>query len=259
MKVKRLVIFMLLLMLGLSSALSAQVTLKNGQLLYKVGGAEKKFDLGEGALMTVAGSDLVFAYVDEAEALSAAKRNPGLLFFDKAGRLVGVYEGIDGFDPTMCSAASLSPGGKTLALDNGTWLVRVWTFLNYPALTQASQAEESFLSYLSNPEGRDLTWIDDDTVVVTDLSEAPVSRPCPSDPCEPLDVVVHQVRAGHSRALAKGTELCNYTLRSLEGRTLTVDKTCTKDLDDWAELNDLGRPVKGTVTQEKVALPDLKQ
>lgn len=258
MKEKCLVIFMLLLMLGLPSALSAQVTLKNGQLLYKVGGAEKSLDLGEGALMKVAGSDLVFAYVDEAEALNAAKRKPGLLFFDKSGRLVGAYEGIDGFDPTMCSAASLSPGGKTLALDNGTWLVRVWTFLNYPALTQASQTEEPFLSYLSNPEGQDLTWIDDDTVVVTDLSEAPVSRPCPSDPCEPLDVVVHQVRTGHSRALAKGTELCNYTFRSLEGRTLTADKTCTKELDDWAELNDLGRPVKGTVTQEKIALPGVK-
>lgn len=256
MKAKRLIILTLILMLVLPSVLSAQVTLKNGQLSYKSGGTEKSLDLGEGALTPVAGSELVFAYVGDEEALKAAKLKPGLLFFDKGGRLVGAYEGIDGFDPTMCSAASLSPGGKTLALDNGTWLVRVWTFLNYPALTQASQSDEPFLSYLSNPEGRDLTWVDDDTVLVTDLSEAPVSRPCPSDPCEPLDVVVHQVRAGNSQALAKGTELCNYTFRSLEGKTVTVDKTCTKDLDDWAELNDFGRPVKGTVSQEKVTIPN---
>lgn len=258
MNARRLTILMLILMLGLPSILSAQVTLKNGQLLYKSGGADRSLDLGEGAVTPVAGSELVFAYVGDEEALKAAQRKPGLMFFDKSGRLVGAYEGIDGFDPTMCSAASLSPGGKTLALDNGTWLVRVWTFLDFPAFSQASQSEEPFLSYLSNSEGRDLTWVDDDRVLVTDLSEAPVSRPCPSDPCEPLDVVLHQVRAGNSQALAKGTELCNYTFRALEGQTVTVDKTCTRDLDDWAELNDLGRPVKGAVTQEKVALPKLK-
>lgn len=258
MKANRLVILMLILMLGLPSALSAQVTLKNGQLRYKAGGAEKSFTPGEGALVPVAGSDLVFAYVDDEELLKAAKRKPGLLFFDKSGQLKGAYEGIEGFDPTMCAAASLSPGGKTLALDNGTWLVRIWTFLDFPALTQASEAEEPFLSYLSIPEGRDLTWVDDDTVVVTDISEAPVARPCPTDPCEPLDVVIHRVRSGDSQALAKGTELCNYTFRSLEGQTVTVDKTCTKELDDWVELNDLGRPVKSTVIQEKVTLPDRK-
>lgn len=258
MKARRLIILMLILMLGLPSVLSAQVTLKDGQLLYKSGGANLSLDLGQGAVTPVAGSDLVFAYVDDEEALKAAKRKPGLLFFNKGGRLMGSFEGLDGFDPTMCSSASLSPGGRTLALDNGTWLVRVWTFLDYPAFSQASRSDEFFLSYLSNPDGRDLTWVDDDMVLVTDLSEAPVSRPCPSDPCEPLDVVLHQIRAGASQALAKGTELCNYTFRSLEGKTVTVDKTCTKNLDDWAELNDLGRPVKGTVTQEKVTLPDLK-
>lgn len=234
------------------SALLAEVNLIDGKISRQVAGSSKSLDLGKGAIIKVDNSDLVFIYVSDDETLKAAGQNgPALLFFNKSGKMIGAFAGGDDFEPEMCSAASLSPGGKIIALDNGTWLLRVWTFLNYPNFTQASEIEDPYLPYFSSEQLADLIWVDDNTVLVTDISEAPVARPCPTDPCEPLDVVVHFIKEWKTSSIAKGTELCNYSLESLSKRTATVIKTCTKSIDDWGTDD----PAKRTVSREKIQVP----
>ncbi len=246
---------MLVMLLMASQSAAAQISLKEGRLHYKDGSATKSLVLEDGAIQKVRHSDLVFVLVTDPDLLLAAQKEEGLFFFDHNGALVGSYAGRDGFDPEMCAGASMSPGSRVLALDNGAWLVRVWLFLNYPDFTEISPVEDPFVSYLSDEanESSDLTWVDDNTVVITDISEAPVSRPCPADPCEPLDVVVHFIDNWQSVALAKGSELCNYRFKSLKGRSVTVDKICTKSIEDW------GDPARfksvSTVTQEIVQVP----
>lgn len=254
MKIMRLLIVLAILALAAPASLPAQVTLKNGALGFKAEGKPQSLELPEGAVVPVRGSKLVFTAVNDPAALKAVGANgPALFFFDQGGALTGRYEGRDGFDPEMCTAASLSPGGKVIALDNGTWVVRIWMFLNFPKLTEINPAvEDPFLSYLAAEEGKDLAWVDDDTVIITDISEAPVSRPCPADPCEPLDVVVHRIRDWNSVALAKGSELCDYSFQGVNGRTVTVNKTCTKKIEDWGNPD---QTELRTVTRETLTVP----
>lgn len=238
--------------LAISGPARAEVRLADGLLVFQQSGQEKNLPLEEGAVTKIANSDHVFVYVSDPETLKAAgQSNPALFFFDKKGQMTGAYAGNDNFDPELCASASMSPGGKIIALDNGTWLLRIWIFLNFPDLTPATEAEDAYLSYFDSDEFPSLSWVNDDTVLVTDVSEAPVARPCPADPCEPLDVVVHYIREWNSVALAKGTELCNYSLTSLSKRTATVVKTCTKNIDDWGTDD----PSKRTVTREKIQVP----
>ena len=242
-----------LFILFFNTSAQAEVSLINGQLIRQEAGASKSLPLEEGSAVKVDNSDLIFVYVEDQATLKAAgQSSPALLFFDNTGKMIGAYSGNEGFEPEQCSAASLSPGRKIIALDNGTLLLRIWTFLNFPDLTPASEAEEPYLSYFSSEEQQpDLVWVDDDTVLVTDVSEAPVARPCPADPCEPLAVVVHHIREWTTSSVAKGTELCNYNLESLSRRTATVRKTCTKSIDDWGTDD----PGKRTVSREKIQIP----
>ena len=259
MKSVRLLILLVILALGGAPAAGAAPALKDGQISYTAGGAQKTLALEGGAPVKVRGADLWFVFVSDPEVLKEAKvSGPALLFFNKSGSLAAAWAGREGFDPEMCQAASMSPDGQIIALDNGTWLVRVWTFLTFPKMLPVNtEVEEPFISYLSTEENTknatDLVWVDNDTVVVTDISEAPVSRPCPSDPCEPLDVVVHHLKLWQPTALAKGDELCDYSLKSLSGRTLTVNKTCAKTIDDWAQTGDRSL---FTVTEEKIQVPN---
>lgn len=242
----------LLFALVCPSALFAEVKLIDGKISRQAAGSTKSLDLEKGAIVKVDNSDSVFVHVSDEATLKAAGQNgPALLFFDKSGQMIGAVEGADDFEPELCSAASLSPGGKIIALDNGTWVLRVWTFLNYPDFTPASEIEDPYLPYFSSERLPDLVWVDDNTVLVTDVSEAPVARPCPADPCEPLDVVVHFIREWKTSSIAKGTELCNYNLESLSKRTATVIKTCTKGIDDWGT----DEPAKRTVSREKIQVP----
>lgn len=242
----------LLFALAFPTALLAEVSLIDGKLSRQEAGSSQNLDLEEGAIVKVNNSDMVFVYVTDSASLKAAGQSrPALLFFDNNGRMIGAFAGNEGFEPEMCSVASLSPGRKIIALDNGTWLLRIWIFLNFPDFTQASEAEEPYLSYFSSDQNVNLAWVDDDTVLVTDVSEAPVSRPCPADPCEPLDVVVHYIKEWSTASIAKGTELCNYNLESLSKRTATVVKTCTKSIDDWG----MDDPAKRTVSREKIQVP----
>lgn len=256
--------FLVLLMVAalagpLMASAQGKITLKNGVIGDEEGGARKELMKVEpGGQTKVLNSDLVFVPVEDAATLQASGHSePGLFFFDKSGAQAAYFPGADGFDPAMCAAASMSPNGKIIALDNGTWLVRIWGFFNFPDFTPLTADEDPFVSYLTlagwldgGRTDKDLVWVDNDTVIITDISEAPVARPCDSDPCEPTDVVVHHLAAWNSKALAKGSELCDYRFHSLSGDTVTVDKVCVKNLDDWQD------PEKPRITAtEKIKIP----
>ncbi len=254
MKITRLIVLLTALTLVGPATALAQMALKGNQLSYKAGAERKTLRLEEGAVTKVQGSKLVFVLVADPEALAAADAgSPGLFFFDQNGALTARFAGGELFDPEMCAAASLSPDGRTIALDNGTWVVRAWTFYRFPDFTPLGPADGPFLTYLTLEEtgGQDLTWVDDQTVVVTDLNATQISRPCPADPCEPLDVVLHRLDSWESTALAKGDELCDYRFKSLSGRTVTVEKTCVKKLEDWENIDQAnGRKTASSVTVE---------
>ena len=242
-------------------AASAQVklTLKDGSIGYEQGTIQKVLlKVEEGGLTKVQNSDMVFVFVEDAGTLQAAGHTePGLFFFNKSGALAAYFPGGGSLDPAMCATASLSPNGKIIALDNGTWLVRIWAFYNFPDFSPLTTEDNPFISYLTlaglQEGGRtdqDLTWVNNDAVIVTDLSETPVARPCQSDPCEPTDVVIHHLKDWKSSALAKGDELCDYRFNSLSGDTVTVDKVCVKSLDDWQDPE-----APRTPTKEKIKIP----
>ncbi|MDL2259327.1 hypothetical protein LJB99_00415 [Deltaproteobacteria bacterium OttesenSCG-928-K17] len=236
----------------------AQINLDGNSVNFQANGAAQSLALEGGVVTKVRNSNIVFAFIDNPEAMAAAGLNkPALFFFDSQGKFMGAYAGDSSFDPEMCADASLSPNGKIIALDNGTWLVRIWAFFTFPDFSPITgdadpESETNVnLSYFSSDDIQPLAWVDNNTVITTDLSQTPVARPCPSDPCEPLDVVIHYLKPWQSHALAAGTELCNYTLSSLSGRTVTVNKTCTKNIDDWAAESGAAQKT----TKEKLQLP----
>ena len=252
----RLLFFLVIMVVSCPAVVSAQMSLNNSDLTYQTGQGTKVLEIDPSTLVKVSGSDLSFLALTDPSLLKDLKKDPGLYFFDRSGRLVAEYIGNDRFDPEMCYAASLSPDGKIIALDNGTWLVRAWVFFDFPGFKPIGPTDESYINYLSDNEKADknLTWVDGHTVIVTDISTTLVSRPCQADICEPLDVVIHDLANWKSQALAKGDELCDYTFDSLQNQTVLVNKTCVQKLEDWENVENAAALRRRT--QERVSLPD---
>ena len=124
-----------------------------------------------------------------------AKKNlpVGLSPFDAEGALTAF---LDNPAAEFCSAVSLSPNGKRLAMDSGTVLIRSWNFYTYPEMTPLPNGSAS---YLSGDDAVDLIWTDNDNVLFTAPTET--ARQCEYAPCEAHSVVRHTLSTGKSATL----------------------------------------------------------
>lgn len=226
---------------------AAGATLKDGELSYTANGKTETFTSDEVAAQNVRGSEMNFVTLDE-EAAARIGKKPTLLIFDASGQLAAETSSIPNVEIEQISALFLSPGGKTLAVDSGTWVVRAWDFVSYPALASKGRG----IGYLSPDEGMaDMLWVDDDHILTTTIDEKS-GRPCGDyDPCGKRSVVLYQVSSGKTTPVLAGTDLCDYNLASFADNQVTAEKACGKKVADWKTDTSIQKNVK----RERISVP----
>ncbi len=215
---------LLALLLSVSAhAAVPDVGVRDGRAVAMLDGKAIALSEEEFPLQPVRNAALRFMTVGEDQ----AKKNlpVGLYLFDAKGALTAF---LDNPAAEFCSAVSLSPDGKRLAMDSGTFLIRSWNFYAYPEMKPLPNGS---VSYLSGEDAVDLIWADNDNVLFTAPTET--ARQCEYDPCEAHSVVRHTLSTGKSATLLAATDLCNYTLRSFADGKVTADKLCLPNLDAW--------------------------
>ena len=227
----------------------AAATLQNGEMTYESGGKKTVFTGDDAAVQKIKGSDLVFLTLDEDPAKRIGKK-PTLFVFDASGALAAETSAIPDVDIEQISALSLSPKGGVLAVDNGTWVVRSWSFVSYPALTPAGKP----VAYLTDEDLQDLVWVNDDAVLVTVINENSGRKCADYDPCGPRSVVLHRISTGKTTPVLAGTDVCDYGLTGFDGKSVTAIKTCGKTAKDWASADSKEKGL--TRSKENAPLPD---
>ena len=227
----------------------AAATLKNGEMTYEAGGKKTVFTGDDVAVEKIKGSDMVFLTLDEDPAKRIGKK-PTLFVFDASGALAAETSAIPDVDIEQISALSLSPKGGVLAVDNGTWVVRSWSFVSYPALAPAGKPA----TYLTDEGLRDLIWVNDDAVLITVINEKSRRKCADYDPCGPRSVVLHKISTGKSTPVLAGTDVCDYGLTGFDGKSVTAIKVCGKSAKDWATADSKEKGL--TQSKESAPLPD---
>ena len=211
---------------GTGTALAA-ASLTKGEIVYDLNGNKGKLHVGE-SIMPVHGANLVYVELNAEQAKAMGKPENTLLFFDKAGACTAELAGDKNENP---SAVFASPKGDILAVDAGTWVIRDWIFFAYPSMKPL----ERRISYLSRDKD-DLIWAGDDAIIITTIKERS-PRQCGFDPCDPRSVDLYSIRGDKSTSLFAGTDLCDYTFDSFDGKTVRALKSCVKNLGDWNAEN----------------------
>lgn len=237
-----------LILAGTQAGLAA-ATLKNGELIYEAGGKKTVFTGDDVAVKKIKGSDLVFLTLDEDPAKRIGKK-PTLFIFDASGALAAETSAIPDADIEQISALALSPKGSILAVDNGTWVVRSWSFVSYPALAPVGKP----VAYLTDEGLQDLIWVHDDAVLITIINENSGRKCADYDPCGLRSVALHRISTGKTTPVLAGTDVCDYGLFAFDGKSVTAIKTCGKTAKDWATADSKEKGL--TQSKESVPLPD---
>ena len=173
----------------------------------------------------VTGADLQFVGFGENDA-GIRGIKAGLYLFKGRGAPVAF---LPGPDAEFCAAVQLSPDGKVLAVDSGTWLVRDWAFFSWPNLRPMGS-----VAYYDQDSSPPLVWTPGGVLFTSITGNS--GRTCDYDPCGPTSVVYLNFAAGKKHILLAGTDLCNYTARGLQsdGITASVLELCLPSVSDWA-------------------------
>ena len=231
----------LLLVFALAfAAPAATVTLRERDVIVTTGEARHVLPKDAESLLAVQNAPLRAVQLMPEEAASSGIE-PGLYLFNAAGETVAFLADDSG---VPCSAVALSPGGKVLAVDSGTWVVRSWSFYTYPVLKSLGG-----LTYLA--DGSPLVWHGDATVLVLTQEDVDQKRQCDYDPCGPISVERVDLWPFTATPLFKGSDLCDYTIERFTGTQLDVIETCTQSLEGWSQLNDPSRTTR-TLTKNLV-------
>ena len=219
---RRLLFAGLLLFLFALPALAAapEVSLKDDKLFLVKSGKATELEA-----FAVANSNLRYVAAGEDDA-KAAGLAAGLYLFAADGKAAGF---IPSDAAEFCSEVALSPNGKVLAMDSGTYLIRDMHFFSYPGLTPLKGSPVEYFQLEDKPA---LLWLGEAEVLVTRM-ESESDRVCDYDPCGPTSVVRHNLSDGSATAVLEGTPLCDFTFVSLQGSTLTASKLCLQNLEAW--------------------------
>lgn len=195
------------------------------QVVVELGGKEKRLPKDNFEAKAVAHSKLLFVSTDE-EAKEGFGLEPGLYIFDEAGKLVA---SVASDAASMCDTVELSPGGSILAMDSGGSLNRDWFFFSYPSMKPLEHESTSYYMVEGKPA---VIWLDDQSVLLNTM-EMETKRACEYDPCGPTSVVRYDLKTAKVTPIFPGTDLCDYSLTSFAGGTVTADKLCLKKVKDW--------------------------
>lgn len=181
-------------------------------------------------------SELRFIALGDEDAAPAGRQG-GLYLFDPAGKLIAFALTPEA---EFCFKASLSPGGKILAMDAGTYLIRSWIFFDAEKALAPTNGHPQEMALLDNdvtyyqPENQpDLIWDGDQGVLFSYLDDRSGPRPCDYDPCGPISVMRHDFATGKTLALFEGTDLCDYSLVSFKDKVVTAKKLCQPSKEAW--------------------------
>ena len=220
-------------------ATDVKVFMKGEQVMIEKDGQSKAAPEGTLEAVPVENSTMRYASlgVDDAQKLGL---EAGFFLFNQDGSPAG-------FAPSEAAEysafLSLSPGGKVLLLDAGTYVMREAFFFSFPALKPLEYINIYYYSSTDNPA---VAWNGDQQVVFTSLDDGSERR-CNYEPCGPTSVKIFDLAAGFTKTLLEGTPLCDYSLVSLKNGEITADKLCLPKKEDWQEYPVQEVPEKVTV------------
>ena len=217
----------LLLAANVAAAATAQVEIQNGTIVATMKNKELKFSAKDFPLVNVENAELRFTTVGEAQAKESGL-DEGVYIFAPTGKLAAFLP-MSGAE--FCSRLSLSPNGTVLAVDFGVTLVREWSFYSWPTLKKLSKVPAV---YFSTQERPGLIWVNDTAVLLATMNTKS-GRQCGYDPCGSLSVTLYTIANSKTTTVLKGTDLCDYTPRSLSNGTITASKLCLPSVTDWKE------------------------
>lgn len=207
----------------------------------------KPLSEGQGELKPVEHSDMRFAIVNafdvERDKLPV---RPGLYLVRPDGEATYFKWALDGQGPEDWEnvvAVSLSPDKDILALANFSILQGDWVFFNWPDVRPLDhpRAEGYWQSPRKSPS---LLWSGGRQVVV-DYMALGGNRPCGYDPCGVVSVVVYDLDTGRFIAPLPGTDLCDYSVRSVKDGKITASAQCLPRVKDWKNFP--GKPPQTVV------------
>lgn len=225
-----------------SPALAAgpELNFKDHQLFVEKDGASQALPQDNFSVQPIVGTKMFFLALGEDDAGSQGLQ-AGLYIFENQGRPLA-------FAPTpeaeYCADVRLSPDGRILAMDAGTWLVRSWFFFSFPDLKPIGDC-----AYYQIPDHPDLIWVADRGVLVSTMDEAGHQRSCDYAPCGPVSVKYYAFETLKVKTLWLGTDLCDYTLTGLQddGQTVTATELCLPSAKAWETVPDPAPTKKVTV------------
>lgn len=215
---------------------TARIVLQDQGLTITRGETRVTLPKESGAILPVQNASLRAVQISPEEAEQYGL-DAGLYLFDTAGEAT-VFVAEDSGDP--CAEVALSPDGKVLAVDSGTWVIRSWTFYTYPALKNLGG-----VTY--RDDQKPLLWLGSNTVLLHTQEDVDQRRQCDYDPCGPISVERVDLWPFTTTPLSRGTDLCDFTIERLDNDVLTLNKTCAPSLEAWGQETDASRTTEQVV------------
>lgn len=182
-------------------------------------------------LSAVEGADMRFLPIGD-EAKETFGLDVGIYLFNKEGKQVKF---IPMEFPESCVDVRFSPKGDIIALDNGSSMIRTWSFFTYPEMKALSET-----SYVQPEDDPSLIWNGNDVVLFSMLDESITGRSCGYDPCGPISVKTLNLRDGKAATLLSGTPECDYTMTGFDPAKgeVTARKICLASGKAWEDYPD---------------------
>ena len=222
----------------------AEFTVKEKQVFFAHEG--KNILLHKAQVDPVHNSDMTIVTIVDGWKEGEVPVPAGAYIFDKAGTQIKsmANKDYDDFTPSEVAEASLSPDGKTLALDNGTSIIRAWYFLDYASL--------KVLGVVGMAVYGGVTWVDNQRVLVNYLTGTSYRRsPCGAESCEEVqNVGLVNTTTSQCELLFPDEPLCDVRLeRYADGVVYAVQGCKTEKEWHWTE-GDVTKPTERPVSRK---------
>lgn len=203
-------------------AVAADFSVKDSNLLL----GDKVIE--EANIEKVIGSDLIFTTVT-GEAAQKSKIKDSVLIFDAVGKKVAEFPFAEA---ELLTTMFLSPEKNIVALGLAPDMQGVFKFYSYPDFKPLGKQ----LDYLGWENAPDLVWVNNNTILFHRPDDMTDERKCEYDPCVAPSVMLYNLNNGTEKMLFESSGKCNFAIKELQGKTLSVVKTCLAKPLDWKNI-----------------------